>query len=112
MLADWLDGDGELGISFSDLLVHLADLGRIFILEGLVTVVAAIITPFLLPNDPQTCRFLSLEEKKFVLWRLEGDLGRIGTNSDSEEPFKGRYFWVAVRDWKVWLSIVVVSKVR
>lgn len=61
-------------------------------------VVAAPIAPLLLPNDPSTCRFLSDDEKKFVLWRLQVDQGRSGTHSDSEEPYKWRYFWVAVKD--------------
>ncbi|KAF2100891.1 putative MFS nicotinic acid transporter Tna1 [Rhizodiscina lignyota] len=110
-------GAGALSGAFSGLLAFaiekmngvggLAGWRWIFILEGLITVVAAMVTPFFMNNDPASARFLSEDEKKFVLWRLQVEQGRVGADTESEEPFKWKYFWAAVQDWKVWLSIVV-----
>lgn len=78
---------------------------RIFILEGLLTVVAAVATPFLLPNDPMSCKFLNDTEKKHVINRLrEFQQTQRAVESD---PFKWEYFWQAFTDWKVWMSILV-----
>lgn len=45
----------------------------IFILEGLLTVVVAIIAYFLLPDYPDTAKFLNQRERDFILWRLQND---------------------------------------
>lgn len=45
----------------------------IFILEGLLTVVVAVFAYFLMYDYPETARFLTEREKKFVIWRLKND---------------------------------------
>jgi len=45
----------------------------IFILEGLLTIIVAITSFFLLPNYPDTAKFLTQRERDFILWRLATD---------------------------------------
>jgi hypothetical protein len=80
---------------------------RIFILEGLLTVVIALAAPFIIPDDPKTAKFLSEDEKNFLMYRIQADQGCEDMTSQSAEPFKSKYFWAAVKDWKVWVSILV-----
>lgn len=47
----------------------------IFILEGLVTVVVAVIAKFLIVDWPETSRFLNNEERALLLYRLSEDRG-------------------------------------
>jgi MFS transporter, ACS family, DAL5 transporter family protein len=78
----------------------------IFILEGLVPVAVAFTLYFLLPDRPETARFLTKEEREFVVNRIAlgtgSGRGRI-TNSD-------KVTWplvkVAFSDWKVWMAII------
>lgn len=45
----------------------------IFILEGLLTVVVAFISFWVLPDYPDTAKFLTPREREFVIWRLQTD---------------------------------------
>jgi hypothetical protein len=62
---------------------------RIFILEGLIPVAISFIIWKLLPDSPETARFLTKEEKEFLLNRLAMESGsgegRV-TNSDRIQP--------------------------
>ncbi|RQM07769.1 hypothetical protein DH86_00003052, partial [Scytalidium sp. 3C] len=53
----------------------------IFIIEGLITVVAGVVSYFMLPNSVETAGFLTEEERLYAVQRLAGDkpLGRTGT---------------------------------
>lgn len=45
----------------------------IFILEGLLTVAVAVLAFFIMPDYPDTVKFLTTREKEFVHWRLAND---------------------------------------
>jgi MFS family permease len=45
----------------------------IFILEGLLTVIVAFIAYFVMPDYPDTAKFLTPREREFVIWRLKTD---------------------------------------
>ncbi|KAJ4863484.1 major facilitator superfamily domain-containing protein [Trichoderma breve] len=62
----------------------------IFILEGIATVVAAVLAFFVLQDFPETATFLTEEERAFVA-----------------EEFQWKYVWSAFKDWQIWVSIVV-----
>lgn len=84
----------------------------IFILEGLATVVAALVAFFVLHDFPETAKFLTEEERAFVVFRLKY---RQDKDSDDEdrikvaetEKFKWKYVWDAFTDWQIWTNIVV-----
>lgn len=79
----------------------------IFILEGLLTIVfgvASFWAVYDFPDGPRT-RFLSTTEKKHILQRLKDDK----QSSASGEAFSMEYVWQAVKDWKMWLAMVIYS---
>ncbi|KAG1850813.1 MFS general substrate transporter [Suillus subalutaceus] len=76
----------------------------IFMLEGLATIVVAIIAFFVLVDFPDTAKFLTPEERAFVVWRkVKYDNSSVG----EEERFASRHVWAAFRDWQVWLHIPI-----
>lgn len=84
----------------------------IFILEGMATVLAAVLAFFILQDFPETATFLTEEEKAFVIFRLkyQGQVG--GLDSDQaqvaeSEEFKWKYVWSALKDWQIWVNIIV-----
>lgn len=72
----------------------------IFIIEGLITVVAGVFSFFIIQDFPDTARFLTEEERTFVVRRLQAD----GQISAAGEKLKWRYVWQAMTDWKTWLG--------
>lgn len=84
----------------------------IFILEGIVTVLVAIMAYFTLFDFPDTASFLTEEERAFVVFRLKyqsaAGKGQEGTVLVAEaEEFRWEYVWAAFKDWQVWINIFV-----
>jgi MFS family permease len=99
----------------------------IFILEGLLTFVVGKLPPFLLdlylqPGNskltntvivlaliaykvmqdyPGTAKFLTQEERDEVQARLKRD------RSSLADEFDMKYFWDAVKDWKIWVHMFI-----
>jgi hypothetical protein len=88
------------GVSEPDL--PSADL-VVFILEGIATVVVAIIAFFLLHDFPETASFLTEEERAFVIHRLRYD----GTDVAMDEGFRWKYVRQAFLDWQIYLSLFI-----
>ena len=74
----------------------------IFIIEGAITSVIALIATFLIPDWPDQARFLSSEEKELVRRRIALD-GGDSCKMDTLNPFAYRRI---LRDWKIWLGYV------
>jgi cyanate permease len=83
-------------------------LGRwIFIIEGAITCLAAIIAWFLIVDfpDSQGNKFLSAEEKAFVRSRLADDRG-----VEEREKVTTKIIFKTAADWKVWaFSLMYMS---
>ncbi|KAI0102926.1 major facilitator superfamily domain-containing protein [Nemania sp. FL0031] len=84
----------------------------IFILEGLATVVVAFASFFLLHDFPETAKFLTEEERAFVIFRLKyqghmeaKDEGSVRVAQADE--FEWKYVWAAFKDWQIWVNIFV-----
>lgn len=71
----------------------------IFVLEGLLTLVVAIAAFFVMNDYPSTAKFLSTEEKTEISRRLEQD------RSGLADEFNMKYFWDAVKDWKIYVHM-------
>ncbi|KAH0537605.1 hypothetical protein FGG08_005597 [Glutinoglossum americanum] len=69
----------------------------IFILEGVLTCVVALAFFFLLPDFPERSKWLTEEERVYVVARLRSDQGK----SEVEKPIKARDVVNVFRDWKV-----------
>ncbi|KAH9944122.1 MFS general substrate transporter [Epithele typhae] len=73
----------------------------IFILEGLFTIICAIASFFILSDFPDTAKFLTEAERVWVVRRQQADM----KFSAAGEPFKMKYIWQALADWKTWLAM-------
>lgn len=72
----------------------------IFILEGLITVLAGIASFWIIQDFPDTAKFLSEEERTVVIRRLQKD----DQFSAAGEHLRMKYIWQSLLDWKTWLG--------
>ncbi|KAK4160571.1 putative high-affinity nicotinic acid transporter [Cladorrhinum sp. PSN259] len=73
----------------------------IFILEGIITVAVAIVAYWVMQDYPATAKFLTAEERQEVSDRLKLD------RSSLADEFDMRYFWAALKDWKIWVHMFI-----
>jgi MFS family permease len=97
------------GIAKMDGIGGLAGWRWIFILEGILTVVVAIIAFFTLYDFPETASFLTEEERAFVVYRLkyQGQQKNDEVRVAQDDSFQWKYVKAAFLDWQIWMSIVV-----
>ncbi|KAH7883131.1 MFS general substrate transporter [Phlebopus sp. FC_14] len=91
------------GIGYMGGIAGLEGWSWIFMLEGLATIVVAVIAFLVLVDFPDTAKFLTPEERAFIVWKKKYDNSSVG----EEERFAARHVWAAFADWQVWLHIFV-----
>ncbi|KAK4238961.1 major facilitator superfamily domain-containing protein [Achaetomium macrosporum] len=82
----------------------------IFILEGIATVLVAIVAFFAVYDFPETAGFLTEEERAFVVYRLkyQGQIRDPGRAQVAQaDAFKWKYVAQGFMDWQIWANIVV-----
>ncbi|KAI2840226.1 hypothetical protein CBS147321_7234 [Aspergillus niger] len=79
----------------------------IFIIEGLATVVVAVMSYFLLYDYPDTASFLTRDERAWILRRLSLQFSNNGNVVPEAGDFKWKYVWDAAKDWQVYMAILV-----
>ncbi|TBU32958.1 sugar transporter [Dichomitus squalens] len=95
-----LDGmDGKLG---------QAAWRWLFYIEGSLTVFVALCAMFILPNFPSTTRWLSEEERRLAMTRMEEDVG-VGDEGETEEGTRAGGLRLALGDWKVWWMVLATT---
>ncbi|PFH50245.1 hypothetical protein AMATHDRAFT_4153 [Amanita thiersii Skay4041] len=75
----------------------------IFIIEGLATVIAGVASFWIIQDFPDTARFLSEEERTFVVRRLQGD----DQFSAGGEKLRWKYIFQSLLDWKTWVTMII-----
>lgn len=75
----------------------------IFIIEGLITVIAGFASFWIIQDFPDTAKFLTEEERAVVIRRLQND----SQYSAAGEKFKMRYVWRSIFDWKTWFAMLI-----
>ncbi|KAF8994036.1 MFS general substrate transporter [Cyathus striatus] len=95
------------GISFMSGTRGLLGWSWIFILEGIATVAVGTLAFFVLVDFPSTAKFLTPEERAYVVWRKKYDNSSVG----EEEHFEMRHMWAALTDWQVWLHILIYMSI-
>jgi MFS family permease len=98
------------GIAKMDGVGNLEGWRWIFILEGILTVLVAIMAFFVLYDFPETAGFLTEEERAFVVYRLKyqgqsEDGSRMRVAQD--DTFQWKYVKAAFLDWQIWANILV-----
>jgi sugar phosphate permease len=73
----------------------------IFILEGLLTFVVAVVAFFYMNDYPQTAKFLNEDEKREISLRLEDDRGSLA------DEYSSKFFVHAIKDWKIWVHMFI-----
>ncbi|KAF7309928.1 MFS domain-containing protein [Mycena indigotica] len=74
----------------------------IFIIEGLVTIVAGILCLWFVQDFPESAKFLTEEERTFVIRRLQGD----GLFSAAGEHPKLKNIVASFKDYKTWINML------
>ncbi|OBT87291.1 hypothetical protein VE02_02978 [Pseudogymnoascus sp. 03VT05] len=95
------------GINYMHGIAHLAGWQWILMLEGLVTVLVGFACFFFLPNGPATAKFLTPDERAFLIERLKSDNGGASGKVDTNEPFQWKYMKDALTDWKIYISVLI-----
>lgn len=90
----------------SVLLIHLLPYLRIFILEGLATILIGIASYWMVHDFPTEATFLSPTDRQRVLVRLRADNPQ-SSRAAQEEKFQLKYFWQSLRDWKTWAYCII-----
>ncbi|KAI1376423.1 MFS general substrate transporter [Hypoxylon crocopeplum] len=75
----------------------------IFILEGLLTIVFAVASFWMVHDFPDQARFLLNEDRVRVVRRLKLD----DQSSAEHEEWKTSYLIAGLKDWKMWLGMVI-----
>jgi hypothetical protein len=71
----------------------------------------ATVAIFVLPDFPTNTRWLTDEERRLALRRLEEDAG-VGDQQETEEGGLLYGFFLAIKDWRVWwLALAMTSQV-
>lgn len=100
------------GIAHMDGVGGLEGWRWIFILEGILTVVVAVVAFFVLYDFPETATFLTEEERAFVVYRLkyqdfkdEREDGAVRVAQD--DTFQWKFVKSAFLDWQIWTNVWV-----
>lgn len=75
----------------------------IFILEGIVTVLFGFASFWAVHDFPDEATFLSEQDRARVVRRLKQDQ----QSSAEHEEFKMKYVWLAIKDYKMWLGMII-----
>ncbi|KAF5375707.1 hypothetical protein D9615_009368 [Tricholomella constricta] len=95
------------GIGHMDGLAGLQGWSWIFIIEGIMTVLAGALAFFVMVDFPSTAKFLTPEERAYIVWKKKYDNSSVG----EEEHFELRHFISAVTDWQVWLHVLIYMSI-
>ncbi|KAI0649693.1 MFS general substrate transporter [Trametes meyenii] len=95
------------GIAFMSGTAGLLGWSWIFILEGIVTVLVGLVALLVFVDLPDSARFLSPDERAYVIYRKKYDNSSVG----EEEHFEVRHILEGVLDWQVW-ALAMVSCVN
>ncbi|KAK0497867.1 MFS general substrate transporter [Armillaria luteobubalina] len=106
-LAGAFSGLLAFAISFMSGTRGLLGWSWIFIIEGSATVVVGLLAFFILVDFPATAKFLTPEERAFVVWKKKYDNSSVG----EEEHFSVKHIIQALTDWQVFLHILIYMSV-
>ncbi|CAG8806584.1 25514_t:CDS:2 [Gigaspora margarita] len=80
----------------------------IFLIDGLVTVIAAAIAYFYIADYPEKAKWLKKEERSLVIKRLKDDVGDTDYKKPRDHTFDKGYILECLKDWKVYMSMLML----
>lgn len=94
------------GIQFLDGVAGRKGWQWIFILEGLVPIAVSFVLYFILPDSPETARFLTKDEKEFLINRLALDTGSGTGRVTNTDRINFGHIKAAFSEWKIWAFVL------
>ena len=82
----------------------------LFLIEGSLTIFVALCAIFILPVFPSTTRWLSPEERRLAMKRMEEDAG-VGDERETEGNGHTAGLRLALCDWKVWWMALAMTSI-
>ncbi|KAF2742359.1 MFS general substrate transporter [Sporormia fimetaria CBS 119925] len=79
----------------------------IFLIEGLIPVALALVIWTILPDSPETARFLTQEERDFLVKRLAEETGSGHGKVTNQDKITMGHIKAGLSDWKVWAAVVI-----
>jgi hypothetical protein len=79
----------------------------LFFIEGALTIAVAVIAIPILPDFPNTTRWLTDQERRLAEVRMAEDIGAADEDSETESAMRGLY--LALTDWKIWWLAVTLT---
>ena len=76
-------------------------------LEGLVPVALSLVIWRLLPDSPETARFLTKHEKEYIVNRLALETGSGHGRVTNADKMDRSYIWAAFKEWKIYCMAVI-----
>ncbi|KAG1857897.1 MFS general substrate transporter [Suillus tomentosus] len=73
----------------------------IFCLEGIATVLVAILSFFYMHDYPETAKFLTESERSYIVDVLKQDSNNLSSRFDT------RFIWQAIKDYKTYVQILI-----
>lgn len=95
------------GIQFMDGIGGRQGWQWIFTLEGIVPVAFSFILYFILPDSPETAKFLTKHEKEFIVNRLALETGSGHGRVTNSDRIGWRHIKAALSEWKIWAAVVM-----
>jgi hypothetical protein len=79
---------------------------RSFILEGILTVVVAVLAYWIVQDDPSKAKFLTEREKRILYQALHENSAATVASAEENEHFKWKHVWAALKDWQTWFHCI------
>lgn len=79
----------------------------IFLIEGLIPVGLSLIIWKVLPDSPETAKFLTQSERDLLVRRLANDSGSGQGKTTNSDKLKKEHILAGLSDWKIWAATVI-----
>ncbi|KAF1349207.1 MFS general substrate transporter [Lizonia empirigonia] len=106
-LAGAFSGLLAYGIEKLDGRSGLAGWQWIFLIEGLIPVALALVIWKILPDSPETAKFLTQPERDLLVRRLQDDSGSGQGKATNNDKMGKQHIVAGLSDWKIWAGVVI-----
>ncbi|KAH7383871.1 major facilitator superfamily domain-containing protein [Pyrenochaeta sp. MPI-SDFR-AT-0127] len=106
-LAGAFSGLLAYGIQQLDGRSGLAGWQWIFLIEGLIPIALSLIIWKILPDSPETAKFLTQAERDLLVRRLANDSGSGQGRATNNDKITKQHIFAGLSDWKIWAATVI-----
>jgi sugar phosphate permease len=79
----------------------------IFLIEGLIPVALALVIWKILPDSPETAKFLTQPERDLLINRLSNDSGSGQGRATNSDKIGKAQILAGLSDWRIWAATVI-----